>query len=417
MEAKFNISSLADRLGKEYGTVVLLESQKLDHPASERSLIASDPQAWIKVYGDQVVLFEQGKQQVIRGNSWDQLSAFRERNPDWVVGFLGYNLKNHTEELRSENEVLCGIPDLFFFTPGVLFEVNEQNELKRLKGDTEAAVTEAHESSALSVSLRKINGKEEYLSKIREAQKRITDGEFYEINLSHPLIYDFEGEPIDLYRKMKQAGPVPFASFIHSDGYYVCCSSPERFLSKKGEQVWSQPIKGTVSREINGGQEEISALVSEKNKAENLMIVDLVRNDLNRVSIPGSVKVSNLFEVQTFDTVHQMVSTISSRVDPSADPVSIIRSCFPMGSMTGAPKIASMKAIEELEDYNRGLYSGAIGYIDPAGDFDFNVVIRTAIVEDKTLIYPVGGAITSDSDPDDEWQETLIKARALNNVI
>ncbi|MGK7369838.1 MAG: chorismate-binding protein, partial [Candidatus Halalkalibacterium sp. M3_1C_030] len=155
---------------------------------------------------------------------------------------------------------------------------------------------------------------------------------------------------------------------------------------------------------------------SMKNRAENLMIVDLVRNDLSKIAKKGSVKVSDLFEIQTFGTVHQMVSTVEAE-SGTEDPIDIIKACYPMGSMTGAPKISAMKSIEELENYRRGIYSGAIGYINPAGDFDFNVVIRTAIISGGDLYYSVGGAITGDSDPFEEWEETLVKARALTKVL
>jgi para-aminobenzoate synthetase component 1 len=155
---------------------------------------------------------------------------------------------------------------------------------------------------------------------------------------------------------------------------------------------------------------------SEKERAENLMIVDLVRNDLNRIADKGSVKVSSLFEIQSFETVHQMVSTIECKVPNGTDSIELIKACFPMGSMTGAPKIAAMKAIDNYEQYKRGIYSGALGYLKPNGDFDLNVVIRTAIIEGNRLVYPVGGAITSDSDPEEEWEETLLKAQAITNL-
>jgi para-aminobenzoate synthetase component 1 len=203
------------------------------------------------------------------------------------------------------------------------------------------------------------------------------------------------------------------------DEISVCCLSPERFLGRNGKRVFSQPIKGTMQR--GNTQEEDAALKealrsSAKDRAENLMIVDLVRNDLGRIAKKGTVHVHDLFEIQSFGTVHQMISTVEAETE-IGNPIDIIQACYPMGSMTGAPKISAMKSIEELENYRRGIYSGAIGYIKPDGDFDFNVVIRTAIIRNEALYYSVGGAVTGDSDPLSEWEETLVKARALTQVL
>lgn len=180
----------------------------------------------------------------------------------------------------------------------------------------------------------------------------------------------------------------------------------------------SEPIKGTSARGSNAAEDVKfrNELKSKKNEAENLMIVDLVRHDLSAVCEPGSIDVSKLFEIQTFGTVHQLISRVEGTVSPDMCPSDIIRACFPMGSMTGAPKIRVMKRIGELETYRRGIYSGAIGYMTPDGDFDFNVVIRTAIIDGRRLVYPVGGAITGDSDPEEEWAETAVKSRVLKMV-
>ncbi|MEX2435046.1 MAG: chorismate-binding protein, partial [Balneolaceae bacterium] len=199
----------------------------------------------------------------------------------------------------------------------------------------------------------------------------------------------------------------------------ICCASPERFLKKKGNRILSEPIKGTSARSLEPLADEIQKelLMNEKNRAENLMIVDLVRHDLSAVAKTGSVRVSKLYDIQTFGTVHQLISAVEAEVDDHVNPVEIVKACFPMGSMTGAPKIKVMNTIDELESYRRGIYSGAIGYFNPDGDFDFNVVIRTAIVQNNSYIYPVGGAITSDSDPVNEWEETKIKSAMIRNVL
>jgi para-aminobenzoate synthetase component 1 len=260
--------------------------------------------------------------------------------------------------------------------------------------------------------------KSDYLAHIAEAQYRIREGDFYEINLSHQLKGGFSGSSLTLYKQMKETAPVPFGAFFQNDDVTVCCQSPERFLRKEGDLIYSQPIKGTSPRGRNQDEDFLlkeKLLTSQKEQAENLMIVDLVRNDLSRIARPASVKVPKLFEIETFGTVHQMVSTVTAEA-AEKDPVAILKACFPMGSMTGAPKISAMQAIEELEDHRRGIYSGAIGYITPGDDFDFNVVIRTAIIKNNQLFYLVGGAITADSKPEDEWNETLVKARALTDI-
>jgi para-aminobenzoate synthetase component 1 len=262
--------------------------------------------------------------------------------------------------------------------------------------------------------------KDAYEAAIRAAKRHIEEGDIYEINLSHPMVAGVEGDARAVYAAMRDAGPVPFGAYMEWDGVGVCCASPERFASKEGRALRSDPIKGTVGR---GATPESDAqlrgelLASEKNRAENLMIVDLVRHDFSRVCIPGSVKVNRLFDIQTFRTVHQMVSTVTGTLREDVGVEAVLAACFPMGSMTGAPKIRAMQLIEELETWKRGIYSGAIGFITETGDFSFNVVIRSAVIRDGTLTYGVGGAITSDSDPAAEWEETLVKARALVHAI
>lgn len=406
------------------GPLMLLDSQLPEHPASEKTYLAAKPAAWIRVFGDQIQMRNvSGATESGKGNAWEALETFRAQHKDWLFGYLGYDLKNHSEDLSSNNADLTGLPDLFFFVPQWLIEAGKDGSLRVLKGGK--ALTDIIEDAAQvdflpgKVSLRQqeMPDREAYTLKIREAQKDIYEGDYYEINLSHPLDFTFNGDSLDLFYRMQELGPVPFGAYLKLQGTEVCCMSPERFLARNGTRVWSQPIKGTAPVTEKGDREQIRRLKnSEKERAENLMIVDLVRNDLSHFAVRGSVKVPSLFEIQTFNTVHQMVSTVECEVDAEDSSVDMLKACFPMGSMTGAPKISSMKAIERLEDYRRGLYSGAIGYIAPDQDFDFNVVIRTAVVRGSSAVYPVGGAITSDSDPSAEWEETLVKARAITRI-
>lgn len=383
--------------------------------------MAALPEASIEARDDRVYVYEGEEKQELQANPWDALRDFYNKKSDWLFGYLGYDLKNSIEDLYSENPDPVQVPDLYFMVPGLLLKIDPKNKsIEVLKGklpDETIVQTEAgneFEMDPLQYSVER----DQYLSCIKEAKRRIAEGDFYEINLSHQLKAECTGSSFSLYKKMKQVGPVPFGAFFSLDELSVCSMSPERFLAKKGSRVFSQPIKGTTSRGSNAADDDRlrnDLEASLKDKAENLMIVDLVRNDLSRIARQGSVKTTDLFEIQTFGTVHQMVSTIEAE-SATDDPVEIIKACYPMGSMTGAPKISAMKSIEELENYRRGIYSGAIGYLKPNGDFDFNVVIRTAIIKNGTLYYSVGGAITGDSDPEEEWQETLVKARALTNT-
>ncbi len=411
-----NISRLVKQL-KEFGAVILLESQMEDHPASERSYLAAMPQK--SLYGIGTLNYLQDRKSIKKfdQNPWQAIKDFQETENDWLFGYLGYDLKNYSENLSSGNKAFSSLPDYYFMNPGLVIVFDQSGEFEIVKGELpQLDHSDNLDNDGLPLKLWNENSisENDYHTKVELAHELIYEGDIYEINFSYLKTFDFEGSGWNLYQAMKEAGSVPFGAFMQINNIEVSCASPERFLKREDNQIFSQPIKGTIS---NNGQENLEELMSEKNRAENLMIVDLVRNDLNRISIPGSVKVENLFEVQSFDTVHQLVSTVKCQVDSSVHSVDIIEACFPMGSMTGAPKIAAMQAIDQLEDYKRGLYSGAIGYFKPNGDFDFNVVIRTSIIEDKKLMYPVGGAITSDSTPEDEWNETLVKTEALKKAL
>lgn len=420
---RINLAAISNALAQQ-GPVILLESQSPEHPWSQRSYVAARPKAVIKAYGREIHITGEEGEQCFEANPWEALRTFREQYDGWLFGYLGYDLKNHTEQLRSQNPDAIGAPDLYFMVPEFILEQDRHTLQASMLRGARLSKDELHPfgdcrdrfkvrdlAPQLSV--------EDYLSGIREAQQAIADGDFYEINLSHQLRGKFSGSSLSLYQSMKKVGPVPFGAYLRTPDCTVCCQSPERFLRKEAGTVFSQPIKGTSQR---GKDEQEDYLLKEalsssaKERAENLMIVDLVRNDLSRIAEKGSVTVTRLFDIETFGTVHQMVSTIKAEAGDK-DPVCILQSCFPMGSMTGAPKISVMKAIERIEKYRRGIYSGAIGYIKPEGDFDFNVVIRTAIIKDNELFYAVGGAITGDSNPEAEWQETMIKAQALRDAV
>lgn len=402
--------------------MVLLDSQMQEHPSSEVSFLAVKPKNFIKAYGDSIEYEFGGNKEHVSMNPWDALKEFRERCGQWIFGYFGYDLKNYTERIYSQNRAILQIPDLYFFEPEWLFQIKDGG-VHQLVGKSAPDIFKSVPEQKVSLPiagtrLEPMISKDEYVKSVETIQRMIRDGDFYELNFSYPLIGRYEGDAYSLYSQMREINPVPFGAYLSFKETAVCSASPERFLKKSGEKIISQPIKGTAERSDDPEMDKIRKLElqNEKNRAENLMIVDLVRHDLSKIALNGTVQVSNLYEVQTFGTVHQLISTVEAKIEVGVDAVDVIRNCFPMGSMTGAPKIEVMKVIDNLESYKRGLYSGAIGYFTPQNDFDFNVVIRTAILQNGDVIFPVGGAITSDSDPIQEWEETELKSRAITRV-
>ncbi|MCB0641386.1 MAG: anthranilate synthase component I family protein, partial [Phaeodactylibacter sp.] len=261
--------------------------------------------------------------------------------------------------------------------------------------------------------------KPEYLQQVQRIKEHILEGDLYELNFCQEFFTEGVAcDPLALFHQLNQAAKTPFAAYYKVRNRHLLCASPERFLKKTGDRVVSQPIKGTIQRGSTPATDaafKAQLQASEKDRAENVMIVDLVRNDLAKTCLPGSVQVDDLFGIYPFETVFQMISTISGRNKPGTSPIEVLRQAFPMGSMTGAPKVKSMELIEALERSQRGLYSGALGYISPEGDFDFNVVIRSLLYNAATeyLAFQVGGAIVYDSIPEQEYEECLLKAKAL----
>ena len=398
--------------------IIILESQHPDHPESTQTYVAAFSDNYLIANGSNIEWYEGNKTRLLESDPWTVLEEFRE-SAGWAFGYIGYGTGRPDSLKSPANEACYDAPDLYFMEPAYLFKINDDG-VHQMSGDT-LDLKKSYEQSGFRISgVGKGISKSDYIRAVESIKHLIAEGDFYELNFSYPITANFKGDAYDLYRKMREVNPVPFASYVELETHNlsVCCSSPERFLKKTGSRIISEPIKGTSARGKND-REDVrfrDELKSEKNEAENLMIVDLVRHDLSAVCKPGSIKVSKLFEIQTFGTVHQLISRVEGTAIDNVTPAEIIRACFPMGSMTGAPKIRVMQRIEEMENYQRGIYSGAIGYFNPDGDFDFNVVIRSAIVSDEKLVYPVGGAITGDSDPEEEWDETAVKSRVLKLV-
>lgn len=355
----------------------------------------------------------------------------------WQFGFLGYDLKNRFEDLHSNGSDGIGFPDSLFFEPELL--VTGREGKIRIEG-------EASERAALSAFIAKPNNpshstpnmlpelnirarfsKAEYLRRVQEIKKHILKGDVYELNFCQEFYAENALiDPVDVYRRLNAITRAPFSAFCRFGDQYLISSSPERFLKKEGAHLISQPIKGTRKRGMSAEEDDLlkkALLENEKERAENVMIVDLVRNDLSRIARKGSVHVDELLGLYSFEQVHQLISTVSCELKDACSFREIIRATFPMGSMTGAPKIRAMQLIEAFETVKRGLYSGAIGYIAPEGDFDFSVVIRSIQYNASTkyLSLMTGSAITSKSDAEEEYEECLLKARgmlkALNAVL
>lgn len=353
---------------------------------------------------------------------------------NWKIGFISYDYKNHIEQLSSNHTDKIGFPDEYFFTPQLLVEIFEReicitfddkmyNESDLTSFVYQLIDEEVNKSEVLAVKMLPVVIKENYLKNVVKLKKHIQQGDIYEINYCQEYVAQgVQINPIDTYFKLNKKSPTPFSCFVKFNDKFLLCASPERFMSKIGNQIISQPIKGTIKR--GATLQEDDALKNQlkkdpKERSENIMIVDLVRNDLSKIATRNSVKVDELCEIYTFPQVHQMISTISAELQPEVDFKTIIHALFPMGSMTGAPKIRAMELIEQYEDSRRGLYSGTVGYIQPNGDFDFNVVIRSILYNSssKKLSYFVGSAITSLSEPEKEYEECLLKAKAINEVL
>ncbi|MFC7773348.1 anthranilate synthase component I family protein [Flavobacterium sp. GCM10027622] len=366
-------------------------------------------------------------------NAFEDLKQYQQQSKDWIFGYLSYDLKNDTEKLKSANFDGLNFPDLFFFQPKKLFllrgnqvEICYLNMCDDELEEDFAEILHCQKQNVENynaVNIKQRISKEQYIEKVSKMLTHIHRGDIYEANFCMEFYAEAaEIDPLDCYQKLNTISEPPFATFFKNDTNYLLCASPERYLRKEGSKVITQPIKGTSKRFEDMTLDELSKKELEQNpkeRSENIMIVDLVRNDLSHTATKGSVQVEELCGIYIFKQVHQMISTVVSEVDHATSPIEIIKTTFPMGSMTGAPKISAMQIIEELEETKRGLYSGAVGYFTPTGDFDFNVVIRSILYNRKAnyVSYSVGSAITALSDPEKEYEECLLKAKAMLEVL
>lgn len=362
--------------------------------------------------------------------SLEKLETFIQKNKGkWMFGFMSYELKNEIEQLKSSHTDRLNFPVLHFFVPQVVL-VSEGGKLRmidQLEQTSKQFVADDVElrqmNASANVSLKPRFSNDDYIQAVEKLKRQLQQGNIYEVTFCQEFYNDSANiNPFETYIKLNTNTRAPMSCFYKKENQFIISSSPERFMCRRENKIYSQPIKGTAPRSASREEDEWlkdNLQNSEKERAENLMIVDLVRNDLSRIAKPGTVEVNELLGVYTFKTVHQLISTVSCEVETKINFSEIIRAAFPMGSMTGAPKISAMTLIDEHEKTNRGLFSGSVGYIDPAGDFDFNVIIRTILYNAQRNYVSVqtGGAITIQSDPAAEYEECMLKAKAMMDVL
>lgn len=357
------------------------------------------------------------------------LSSFLERTNDWILGHFNYEVKNYFEQSRQYlRKPASTFPVYFLFVPETLITLNG-NCLTI--GVTNGKASSIYDQIFLqshsvernpAIEFRPTINKQQYLNCIESLKRHINHGDCYEINYCQEFTATEKINPMGVFRQLTHTSPNPFSSFYRLWDNYLLCASPERYIKKTGEKIISQPIKGTSARNFSDrakdqfNKEQLAK--SAKEQSENVMIVDLVRNDLSKICSEGTVEVEELFGIYSFPQVHQMISTVTGKLQENVGLAEVLDATFPMGSMTGAPKKRVMELIDRYEAGERGIYSGTVGYITPGKDFDFNVVIRSIVYNDLTekISFHTGSAITALSEPEKEYEECLLKAQAILNV-
>ncbi|WP_425638196.1 anthranilate synthase component I family protein [Algoriphagus yeomjeoni] len=364
--------------------------------------------------------FYAGNRQLTEKEIWSETGVKK-------VGIIGYDFKNRLEKLESENPAFFDLPEVCFFTPSFSLELLGEKIISAVELTEEfwKAIKETPlpTQSTTSCSVVPQITREQYLFTVKTIKDHIIEGNTYESNFCQAYSGDFETwDPVSAYFKLNELSSMPFSALFKAKSNWLVSASPERYLKRTGNKIIAQPIKGTIKRGESAAEDLLNKETlanSEKEQAENLMITDLMRNDLSMVSKTGSVNVTELFGIYPFPKVFQMISTISSELKDEVTFSDIIQASFPMGSMTGAPKIRTMEIVEELESFKRGWFSGTFGVIEENGDFDFSVIIRSIIADMdlKKLYFGVGSAITFDADAAQEYDECILKAKAILEVL
>jgi len=421
---------------------------------SRFSILGVCPFLWFESKGNVISVEQNGEKEFFSGNPFDKLkrllSLFKVKNveglpmPGGIAGYFAYDLCHHIEKLPRNAVDDLGLPDIavgFYDTliikdhlsgktnvvaaliPG-LSENDIIEKVKRIKvlieGGAQGDIISQDQLLASKCMLESNFTRTDYCAMVGKAKEYIRNGDIYQVNLSQRFKTSISLNPIELYAKLRSLNPAPYSAFLDCGCVKVLSSSPERFLLKDGKYIETRPIKGTYPRSADKDEDIRNKELlqkSEKDRAENLMIVDLMRNDIGKVCKTGSVKATELFKAESYATVHHLVSTVTGELLDGCDAIDCLKATFPGGSITGAPKIRAMQIIDELEPTCRSVYTGSIGYIGFDGSMDLNIAIRTILMKGNTAYYQVGGGIVWDSVPETEYEETLHKGLALNKAL
>jgi len=437
-----------------YERSFILDSSMPESHLSRFSIMGIEPFLWFESKGNIISIEQNGEKEFFSGNPFDKLkqllSQFKVMSveglpmPGGIVGYFAYDLCHHVEKLPCNAVDDLGLPDVavgFYDTliirdhlsgvtnvvAALLPGVNENETIEKIKrikilieSSSQKHLSSRIEMSSISNQLQSNFTKPDYCAMLCKAKEYIRNGDIYQVNLSQRFKNTVSAEPIDLYSELRRLNPAPFSAFLDSGNLKVLSSSPERFLLLCGKYLETRPIKGTYPRAADKDEDIRNKDLlqkSEKDRAENLMIVDLMRNDIGKVCKTGSVKVTELFKAESYATVHHLVSTVTGELLDGYDAIDCLKATFPGGSITGAPKIRAMQIIDELEPTCRSVYTGSIGYIGFDGNMDLNIAIRTILMKGNTAYYQVGGGIVWDSVPETEYEETLYKGLALNKAL
>lgn len=424
--------------------VMYLDSSSEDSTLGKYSIIVFNPFIKFSAKGSKVTMIEGDKIEEFNENPLDTfkilLNKFKQKKESELpfsggaVGYLSYDLAHQIEKLPVTAVDDVEIPDVMlnFYHGGIVMD-HLKNEIYYSDYDLDKEglarwhyiqekINKADFKPPENYDFKLLSDitsnfkKEDYLKTIGRIREYIRSGDIYQVNMTQRFSADFSGNPIHLYEKLRKKNPAPFSAYMDFDEVKILSSSPERFIEVREGIIRTRPIKGTMPRGKDSEEDEKNRktlMESDKDHAELLMIVDLERNDLGKISKIGSVKVPELFKLETYETVFHLVSTVEAELLDDMDIKTLIEGVFPGGSITGAPKIRAMEIIDELEPTQRNIYTGSIGYFDFSGDLDLNIVIRSIVMKDNRLHFQVGGGIVWDSDEEMEFQETLDKGKAL----
>ncbi len=373
-------------------------------------------------------------QEILAGDDFKPLAAKLGKGQQALhnawFGYLGYELLHKLETLAPETRNYIALPDLWFARFGLVLRFDHETQTVTCAREAHIPLPEwpsnfswSKEEKTGVNKLTSIMTKDEYLSLVAKTREAIVRGDFYQANITRKFMGEFSAEPdaLSLFQALCDASPAAYSACIKTDNASILSSSPERFLTVTADgRMESRPIKGTAPRHGDPALDSLARAMleaSDKDRAENLMIVDLMRNDLARGTEPASVKVERLFEVSSYATLHHMASAITAQKRADISTLDAVMHCFPPGSMTGAPKVRAMEWCLRHEGIRRGVYSGALGWFGGDGSCDLSVVIRTLVIEGKRFEFQVGGGIVADSEPESEWRETMTKARGICGAV